>query len=220
MEKMKSKLEAQTIRVIERSIDLWLVIYAFVSSLGLLLIDSNDKLIQGVIIAASLLFGILGVYFGKEYFIHLTMKFLKIFNDAENNLCGLWEIRIDYTEGGKSIGRRGTVRIEKTPIGLTLKGGKIYDSNKHEEVVESWVSDYVELSVFNKQRILQYAFRIKREDDKVMEFSKIGHVVLKSTDPNYSIFKGTYVDLFIPVEDSNDTEKLRNGNVLLRRAES
>ncbi len=171
MKKLKSKLEIQTIKVIERCTDLWLVLYA--SFTGIVIIyGSQDKNFQLVVQLLGLVLGILFFFVGKEYIIQLTLNSINAFSNAEKQLCGTWEIHIDYIEDNKDTGRQGTVLVENSTSGLALRGDKIYDKSTKTEVVEEWVSDFVEVSEKGKIQVLQYAFRIKRPNDKIMNSVK------------------------------------------------
>lgn len=215
VKKARSNKQDNIVKMIAISIELWVVILTvFAAAIKFWEKDDSKQIIYLVAVAV-----LTCITFGsfKDKLVLFGLDKLKSFSPAEINICGNWRIEIEYeSENNVRAKRIGEMEIYRTPLGLQIKGDAIRDSYTNATVVEEWTSEYVHLIETNKTLAIQYAFRIRRDTDKDGEYSKVGLVVIQSTDGKS--FSGDFRDLLIPIGTDNNNEVKRNGSVFLQRA--
>ena len=199
--------------MIEKSADGLLIIMTLFSALIAYWINDQKYNILGILISALVSFTFF--HFGRYWIIKYVMIVLKIHNQEEKEMCGTWRIEINYKNQFNQEKRRiGELEMSLSPSGLTIHGDNIRDKFTDEKIIEGWTSEYVEVLRFGNETTLEYAYKIKRPNDKT--HSKVGHVVVRHTTD--SRYEGKFVDLLVPIINDEGDEELRTGTVILQKS--
>lgn len=204
------------LRVVKRCVIIWTFTSALVATLSTLFSEYEIWItLIGLVVAA------IGFIGGEDFIIDRIMFYSKIYTKAEKDLCGSWNIEITYGELNNRKTKFGELEIKLYPFGLFIRGARIRDGYiDSSNDVEEWTSDHVQITEHTRGnkviRTLEYAYKIRRENDLENEYSKIGNVILVYDFQN-EIFKGSFGDIFIPKEGNNVDEVIKSGSVKLQR---
>lgn len=212
---LKQRKEKKIISTIVFCIDIWVIVLTLLTSF----IKYWEKVeqMQIVWILTVCFITLLSIHYFKEKFILLSLRIQKSFTKSEIEMCGDWRIEIKYKNGNNSteITRMGELKIVPSVLGLAIEGKHIRDSHTQATIIEEWTSEYVNLIETHSDLTIEYAFKIRRKSDKIGDYSKVGHVIVKSEDRKN--FEGQFLDLLIPLGEGNDDEVKREGLVILQK---
>lgn len=214
----QNKREQRVLRVILLCSAIWITLTVTVMRITDTIFENQNIALEwriGIQVV-GLILSLVVLFFSEEILVRSVLRAVNIVSKEDKEMEGHWAIRITYhdTKNNREVVRTGTVQLENTSIGLTLKGNKLLDDCNQEVVVESWISEIAEVIHDGNGKTLLYSYKIRRPDNPDT-FDKVGYVVATCAnhDVPKRIFRGRFFDLAIA--PTATSEALRNGNVVI-----